>query len=399
MLTFPSIPLIGFAIATMLAGILPQTYGHGVEVRECLTEDKLRFFVSHWHGALSNAASAGTMTIEDINAGTKTNISPHGVINNKNADDEATTGWGCVDGKVPTIVTSCGYNYQNWVYYEYAAQCNVDVSYKMISGNTVVLMEACTGLYPATVSLLEGCFESKAPTEVPTNAPTKAPTEPPSDLPSFLPSMAPSWNPSSSPSASPSSQPSSQPSFESVSHRVCGNFAVHARTTVTFDGVTSTIHHGDVGVSPGTSVTGAFKFDNGDDSSSVMIDEGELVDDSAAFALKVLDAHNEAMDAQSEHMEIEIGGLTFTPGNYRSDSAINFAHGTVVTLDGLNDPNPVFLFIAGSTLVTAADTTFILKNGAKAENVYWALGAAATLGANSVLEGSILAGTTITFGM
>jgi hypothetical protein len=70
----------------------------------------------------------------------------------------------------------------------------------------------------------------------------------------------------------------------------------------------------------------------------------------------------------------------------------------MVTLDGLNEPNPVFLFQAGSTLVTAADTHFILKNGAKAENVYWALGTAATLGANSIVVGSILAGTAITFG-
>jgi hypothetical protein len=97
-------------------------------------------------------------------------------------------------------------------------------------------------------------------------------------------------------------------------------------------------------------------------------------------------------------MAIEMGGLTFTPGTYRSGSAINFAYGTVVTLDGLNEPNPVFLFQAGTTLVTAADTYFILINGAKAENVIWALGSAATLGANSVVEGSILAGTAISFG-
>jgi hypothetical protein len=68
----------------------------------------------------------------------------------------------------------------------------------------------------------------------------------------------------------------------------------------------------------------------------------------------------------------------------------------VVTLDGDNQPNPEFLFIAGSTLVTAADTYFNLINGAKAENVLWALGSAATLGASSVVEGSILAGTAIT---
>jgi hypothetical protein len=41
------------------------------------------------------------------------------------------------------------------------------------------------------------------------------------------------------------------------------------------------------------------------------------------------------------------------------------AYGTVVTL-GENQPNPVFHFQATSTLVTAADTHFILENGAKA---------------------------------
>jgi hypothetical protein len=122
--------------------------------------------------------------------------------------------------------------------------------------------------------------------------------------------------------------------------------------------------------------------------------------DSVDFAASVLVAHTAAMEVGSDDvaLAIEIGGLTFTPGTYRSGSAINFAHGTVVTLDGLNQPHPVFLFQALSTLVTAADTYFILINGAKAENVLWALGTAATLGARSVVEGSILAGTAITFG-
>jgi hypothetical protein len=97
-------------------------------------------------------------------------------------------------------------------------------------------------------------------------------------------------------------------------------------------------------------------------------------------------------------MAIEMGGLTFTPGTYRSGSAINIALGAVVTLDGQGQANPEFLFIAGSTLVTAADTYFILINGAKAENVLWVLGSAATLGARSVVQGSILAKTAITFG-
>ena len=128
---------------------------------------------------------------------------------------------------------------------------------------------------------------------------------------------------------------------------------------------------------------------------------GEVVEDSESFADQVMVTHCEAMADHGNAevtMEIEIGGLTFTPGIYRSDSAINFAHGTVVTLDGGNETNPEFLFIAGSTLVTAADTYFDLKNGAKAENVVWVLGTAATLGARSHVAGSIMAGTAITFG-
>jgi hypothetical protein len=150
------------------------------------------------------------------------------------------------------------------------------------------------------------------------------------------------------------------------------------------------VHGGDVSVSPGTSVTGSYTF----------LDGGQIVTDSDDFADSVLNAHTDAMADHDgeEALATEIGGETFTPGIYRSGSAINFAYGTVVTLDGDNQANPEFLFIAGSTLVTAADTHFKLINGAKAENVLWALGTAATLGANSIVEGSIMAGTAITFG-
>ena len=147
-----------------------------------------------------------------------------------------------------------------------------------------------------------------------------------------------------------------------------------------------------MGVYPGTSITGSHQFENG----------GDIVLNSPAFADHVVDSHASAMagnyGTSETAMEIEIGGITFLPGIYRSGSAINFAHGTVVTLNGNNEANPEFIFIAGSTLVTAADTYFDLQNGAKAENVIWVLGTAATLGARSHVAGSIMAGTAITFG-
>jgi hypothetical protein len=145
-----------------------------------------------------------------------------------------------------------------------------------------------------------------------------------------------------------------------------------------------------VGVSPGTSITGNYK-----------LEEGKIATTKAASECAALVKSNHAAKLAEigwKSIAIEIGGLTFTPGTYRSASAINFAHGTEVTLDGGGDPNSKFLFQAGTTLVTAADTYFILTNKAKAENIVWALGTAATLGANSVVEGSIFAGTAITFG-
>jgi hypothetical protein len=259
------------------------------------------------------------------------------------------------------------------------------VTTKVVTINVV----DCPSATPAPTS-----EPSSAPTSNPSSVPSTEPSASPSSAPSSAPSAEPSASPSSAPTSEPSTTPSSAPSFESISHDVCENFAVHARTTVTFAGAMSTVHGGDMGVSPGTSITGSYTFDGEGQHA------GGMVLDSSDFAASVLVAHAAAMEVRADEnaMEIEIGGLTFTPGTYRSGSAINFAYGTVVTLDGLNATNPVFLFQAGSTLVTAADTSFILKNGAKAENVYWALGAAATLGANSVLEGSILAGTAITFG-
>jgi hypothetical protein len=177
-----------------------------------------------------------------------------------------------------------------------------------------------------------------------------------------------------------------------VSNTVCQNFAVHAATTVTFDGVQSTIYGGDVGVSFGTPVTGEPLLRGGE--------RWEVGDDSTAFATSVEDAHSEAMATSPDTTTAatEIGDQTFYPGTHKFDTAINIALSTTVTLDGNGDSNTQFLFIAGSTLVTGADTSVILTNGAKAENVLWALGSAATLGARSVVEGSILAKTDITFG-
>jgi hypothetical protein len=177
---------------------------------------------------------------------------------------------------------------------------------------------------------------------------------------------------------------------QDCSNTVCKNFAVHAGTTVTIVGGTS-ILAGDVGVSPGDSITGA---------ELLIFGGGGIapIETSAAFAAGVNAAHAAAM-ANPGTAIVEMSGQTYTPGTYTGAAAISISgDGTSVTLDAEGDDTAVFLFQAGTTLTTAANTYFNLVNGAKAENILWVLGTAATLGANSVLEGSILAGTAITFG-
>jgi hypothetical protein len=96
--------------------------------------------------------------------------------------------------------------------------------------------------------------------------------------------------------------------------------------------------------------------------------------------------------ADAKTMPAAIGGVTFTPGTWKAAAAVGIAYNTVVTLDGEGE----YLFQVGTSITTAAQTSFVLINGAKAEDVLWAVGASVTLGAGSVFEGSISAGAAIT---
>jgi hypothetical protein len=69
-----------------------------------------------------------------------------------------------------------------------------------------------------------------------------------------------------------------------------------------------------------------------------------------------------------------------------------------LTLDGQGAPNPVWIFVVGSDLVTAPGSTIALVNGAQACNVFWSVAGSATLAAGSTFAGSILATTSVTVG-
>jgi hypothetical protein len=67
-----------------------------------------------------------------------------------------------------------------------------------------------------------------------------------------------------------------------------------------------------------------------------------------------------------------------------------------VTLDAQGNANAVFIFQVGSALTTLGSTQVVLAGGAQAKNIFWQVSSSATLGTNSIFEGTILSLQSIT---
>uniref|UniRef100_UPI000B00D743 ice-binding family protein n=1 Tax=Nocardia vaccinii TaxID=1822 RepID=UPI000B00D743 len=164
-------------------------------------------------------------------------------------------------------------------------------------------------------------------------------------------------------------------------------FAVLGATTVTNTGATAIT--GNLGVSPGTAVTG---FPPGTVTGGA-IHAGDAVAAQAHTDLQA--AYTDAAGrTPTATVTTDLGGQTLTSGVYHAVAGIGL-NGTL-TLDGQGDPNAVFIFQAGTTLITGAGSVVNLINGATAKNVFWQVGSSATLGAGSNFAGSILIFTSAT---
>jgi hypothetical protein len=167
------------------------------------------------------------------------------------------------------------------------------------------------------------------------------------------------------------------------------SFAVLGASTVTNTGP-STIY-GDLGVSPGSAVTG---FPPG-----LIVAPGTLhAADMVALnaQIDVVTAYNllASKPCDQDLTDQDLGGKTLVAGVYCFSSSAQLT-GTV-KLDAQGNANAVFIFKTGSTLITASNANVKLLNGAQSCNAFWQVGSSATVGTYTSFIGNILALTSIT---
>ena len=161
------------------------------------------------------------------------------------------------------------------------------------------------------------------------------------------------------------------------------SFAVLGASMVTNTG--PTIIAGDLGVSPGTAVTG---FPPGSLTGGTL-HAGDATATAAQAAAHTaygnLVAQACGTNLTGKTLGTSPGAVELSPGVYCFDSSAQLT-GTL-TLNG----DGVYVFKIGSTLTTASNSSVVLVKGATAGKVFWQVTSSATLGTNTSFEGSILA--------
>ncbi|MFD3699846.1 ice-binding family protein [Streptomyces sp. NPDC058646] len=161
------------------------------------------------------------------------------------------------------------------------------------------------------------------------------------------------------------------------------SFAVLAGSEITNTG--PTVITGDLGVSPGSAITGfppglVLGTQHSGPVDPVGLDaKNDLV---AAY-------NNAAGQATDAVLPPDVGGLTLVPGVYTAPSTLGLT-GTL-TLDAQGDPRAVWVFQVGSGLTTASSSSVSLINGAPPCNVFWQVGSSAVLGTETEFVGTIMA--------
>lgn len=152
--------------------------------------------------------------------------------------------------------------------------------------------------------------------------------------------------------------------------------------------------YGNLGVTPGTSVTG-FYPDGTVSGGTIHKNDGvaqpALADATTAYNTLA------GLSGGYDYTGFVLGSAgydTLTPGLYHFDSSAQLTG--ALTLDYQDNPDAGFVFQIGSTLTTASDSTVNVINGGPLSGVYWQVGSSATLGTDTMFAGNILALASVT---
>jgi hypothetical protein len=173
------------------------------------------------------------------------------------------------------------------------------------------------------------------------------------------------------------------------------SFAALGGTAITATG--SAVISGNVGVSPGSAVTGF---------PPAVVKNGQIYTGAASLAgqaqSSALTAYNNlkgqacnpANNLTGKILGETPGFLALSPGVYCFDTSAQL--NAILTLNDGGDPNAIFIFQIGTTLTTASSSKVQMSSGGRGTNVYWQIGTSATIGTSTTFRGNIIANTSIT---
>ena len=167
------------------------------------------------------------------------------------------------------------------------------------------------------------------------------------------------------------------------------NFSVLGGSSVVNTG--PTVLNGDLGLYPGTSITGT---------NTITLIPPSAIHNKDSVSLQAQIDLTAAVDAL-EHLPFTIdltgqnlGGLTLFPGVYRFGTSAQI--NGLLTLDAQTKPGALFVFQIQSTLNETANSNVSVINGTADTGIFWRVGTSATLDTNAMFAGNILAGQSIT---
>jgi len=163
------------------------------------------------------------------------------------------------------------------------------------------------------------------------------------------------------------------------------NFSGLAASTLTNTG--NSVVTGDIGVSPGTSVTG---FPPGTKTGVIRLNDAVA---QAAHAAAILAYNNLAARSTTSDLSGQnLGGKNLGPGVYNFATSAQLT-GTLTLTGSATDR---FIFKIGTTLTTATSAAIVLAGGAIPDNVVFQVGSSATIGTSTAFQGNIFALQSVT---